>query len=101
MWSGLGYVAQYAVQFIFTVITARLLPPHDFGIMGLSVIVISVGTLFADTGTQAAIVHRAERLDEAINTAFISVPVSGLLAMGLGIGAAPILAWFYGEDQVL
>jgi O-antigen/teichoic acid export membrane protein len=101
MWSGLGYVAQYAVQFVFTVITARLLPPHDFGIMGLAVIVISVGTLFADTGTQAAIVHRAERLDEAINTAFISVPLSGLLAMGLGMGAAPLLAWFYGEEQVL
>jgi O-antigen/teichoic acid export membrane protein len=101
MWAGVGYVAQYAVTFVFTVVTARLLSPSIFGLMGLAVVVIAVGTLFADTGTQAALVHREERLDEAVNTALVSVPLSGLAAAGLGVASAPLLAWFYDDSDVL
>lgn len=100
-WAFIGYIANYAVTFIFTVVTARLLSPHIFGIMGLSVVVIAVGTLVADSGTQAALIHRKDRLDEAINTALISVPLAGLTAALLGMAAAPLLAWFYDESQVL
>lgn len=100
-WAFIGYLGNYAVTFAFTVVTARLLSPHIFGIMGLSVVVIAVGTLVADSGTQAALIHRKHDLDEAINTALISVPLAGLTAALLGTAAAPLLAWFYGESQVL
>ena len=101
-WAFIGYLAHYGVTFVFTVITARLLSPEVFGIMGLAVVVIAVGTLLADSGTQAALVHREDDddLDVAVNTALISVPLAGLGAAALGIAAAPLLAWFYGESQV-
>jgi PST family polysaccharide transporter len=100
-WAFIGYLAHYGVTFVFTVITARLLSPEVFGIMGLAVVVIAVGTLLADSGTQAALVHRGDDdLDVAVNTALISVPLAGLGAAALGIAAAPLLAWFYGEPQV-
>ena len=100
-WAFIGYLGNYAVTFAFTVVTARLLSPHVFGIMGLSVIIIAVGTLVADSGTQAALIHWKDDLDVAINTALISVPLAGLGATLLGVIAAPILAWFYGESEVL
>lgn len=100
-WAFIGYLGNYAVTFAFTVVTARLLDPHVFGIMGLSAIVIAVGTLVADSGTQAALIHWKDDLDVAINTALISVPLTGLGAALLGVAAAPLLAWFYGEDQIL
>lgn len=100
-WAFIGYLGNYAVTFAFTVVTARLLSPHIFGIMGLSVVVIAVGTLVADSGTQAALIHWKDDLDEAINTALISVPLTGLAAALLGVAAAPLLAWFYDESQVL
>ena len=101
-WAFIGYLAHYGVTFVFTVITARLLSPEVFGIMGLAVVVIAVGTLLADSGTQAALVHREDDddLDVAVNTALISTPLAGLGAAALGIAAAPLLAWFYGESQV-
>ncbi|MBJ7454822.1 MAG: oligosaccharide flippase family protein [Thermoleophilia bacterium] len=100
-WAFIGYLGHYAVTFAFTVVTARLLSPEVFGIMGLSVVVIAVGTLLADSGTQAALIHRKDDLDVAINTALISVPLTGLGAALLGVAAAPLLAWFYDESQVL
>lgn len=100
-WAFIGYLGHYAVTFAFTVVTARLLSPEVFGIMGLSVVVIAVGTLLADSGTQAALIHRKDDLDVAINTALISVPLAGLAAALLGVAVAPILAWFYDESQVL
>lgn len=100
-WAFIGYLAHYGVTFVFTVITARLLSPEVFGIMGLAVVVIAVGTLLADSGTQAALVHHGdEDFDVAVNTALISVPLAGLAAAVLGVIAAPVLAWFYGESQV-
>ncbi len=100
-WAFIGYLAHYGVTFVFTVITARLLSPEVFGIMGLAVVVIAVGTLLADSGTQAALVHHEdEDFDVAVNTALISTPLAGLGAAALGIAAAPLLAWFYGESQV-
>lgn len=100
-WAFVGYVAHYGVTFVFTVITARLLTPDVFGIMGLSVVVIAVGTLLADSGTQAALVHRADDdFDVAVNTALISVPLAGLGAALLGLAASPLLAWFYGKPEV-
>lgn len=101
-WAFIGYLAHYGVTFAFTVVTARLLSPEIFGIMGLSVVVLAVGTLLADSGTQAALVHRGDDdFDRAVNTALISVPLAGLAAAALGVAAAPLLAWFYGESQVL
>lgn len=101
MWSGTGYLVQYAVTFAFTVITARLLDPSDFGLMGMAVIVLSVGTLLADTGTQSALIHRDHDLDAALNTALVSVPLSGIGAATLGCLAAPLIAMFYGQDELV
>jgi PST family polysaccharide transporter len=101
MWSSAGYVAQYAVTFAFTVVTARLLDPSVFGLMGLAVVVLAVGTLLADSGTQSALVHRQHDLDRAINTALISTPLAGLGATFIGCAVAPILALFYGDHRLV
>jgi O-antigen/teichoic acid export membrane protein len=101
-WAFVGYLAHYGVTFVFTVVTARLLSPEIFGIMGLSVVVLAVGTLLADSGTGAALVHRGDDdFDRAVNTALISVPLAGLGSAVLGVLTAPLLAWFYNEPQVL
>lgn len=100
-WAFIGYLGNYAVTFAFTVVTARLLSPHIFGIMGLSAVVIAVGTLIADSGTQAALIHWKDDFDTAVNTALISVPLTGLGATLLGVAAAPLLAWFYNESEIL
>ena len=100
-WAFIGYLGNYAVTFAFTVVTARLLSPHVFGIMGLSAVVIAVGTLVADSGTQAALIHWKDDFETAVNTALISVPLTGLGAAALGVAAAPLLAWFYDESEIL
>jgi O-antigen/teichoic acid export membrane protein len=101
MWSGAGYVAQYVVTFAFTVVTARLLNPSDFGLMGLAVVVLAVGTLLADSGTQSALIHREHDLDKANNTALNSTPLAGLGAALVGSAVAPILALFYGQHRLV
>lgn len=101
LWSGTGYVIQYAITFVFTVVTARLLDPSDFGLMGMAAIVLSVGSMVADGGTHSALIHRDHDVDAALNTASVSVPLAGLLAGLLGCASAPLLAAFYDDDRLV
>ncbi len=91
---------QYAVTFVFTVITARLLDPADFGLMAMAAIVLAVGSMLADGGTFSALIHREHDVEAALSTASISVPLAGLAACILGCAVAPLLAIFYGDDQL-
>lgn len=45
------------VQILASVVLARLLAPDDFGLLGMALVFIGVGQLFADFGLGAAIVR--------------------------------------------
>jgi lipopolysaccharide exporter len=59
-WTSLATAITLSLQFLQLVITARLLTPRDFGLMGAAMLVIGLGHTFADMGVSAAIIYRQE-----------------------------------------
>jgi PST family polysaccharide transporter len=84
-WSLTTLLAQTLLNVLSLAVLARLLTPHDYGVMSASLIVVAFGTMFASLGLGPTIVQRPE-----INRAHISVAT--LVAIGLGL-LMTLLQW--------
>lgn len=79
---------------------ARLLSPHDFGLVGTAMVVIS---LFESVtiGLYLALIQRQDSGRELFDTAWTLGLIRGGLVSGLLVVLAPFVGWFVGSDEVV
>ncbi|MEW6115770.1 MAG: lipopolysaccharide biosynthesis protein [Nitrospirota bacterium] len=95
LWSFLDAVAQRGVQFIISIVLARLLFPEQFGLIGMLTIFMAVTRTFLDSGFGAALIQKQEVTQTDICSIFYFNIAVGLAAAGLLSLAAPWIAAFY------
>lgn len=100
LWASVGWYSTFVLSFAFNIVTARLLTPDIFGLVGLVLIVVVIAQLFADAGTRAALIHREDRVEDAISTALISVPAAGFVGSAAIAALSPAFAAFYGQPRL-
>lgn len=84
------------VQFVVTMILARLLTPDDYGTVALLSVFIAISNVLVDSGFGKALVQRKNATQTDFNTVFyISLAVSCAAYAALFFGA-PLVARFYG-----
>jgi PST family polysaccharide transporter len=90
----------FALRVGSLVVLARLLDPHDFGLVGMVTVVTGVFSLFRDAGLGMVTVQSPTITREQISTLFwINLFVGFILAV-LTVACAPIIASFYGEPRL-
>ncbi len=94
-WTAASQAGKQIIQFIVSVVLARLLAPEDFGLMAMALVVISFIDIFRDLGTTASIVQRKELSAELLSSLFFLNVIFGLLTGGIVMLAAPVVAWLY------
>ncbi len=94
---GLGKV----LVFITTAILARLLTPDDFGLVAFATLAISYLSILKDMGLGAALIHRQEDPEETANTVFTLNFLLGITLTAITAIAAPWVAAFFREPQVI
>jgi teichuronic acid exporter len=100
-WRFSGVWVQFISQFGISIILARLLPPEDFGLVALAMIVIGFGQLVTDLGLGPSLIQRKILTAKHISVAFtLSVMSGGLLTILVFI-TAPILASFLQDARVI
>jgi PST family polysaccharide transporter len=93
--------AKFALNVGSTIILARLLAPHDFGLLAMVTTIIGLLRFFKDAGLSAATVQREGITHAQVSNLFwINTGVGGLLALIMAAGA-PVIAWFYREPSLL
>lgn len=99
-WSYLSIAVQGLLKLLALVVLARLLTPHDFGLVTLALIYTSFIERLAQSGIGPTVVQLRIASTELITTArFLSVSL-GIVSTGLVIlGAAP-LAYYLDEPQL-
>jgi teichuronic acid exporter len=100
IWNMMERVGVRIVQFIPTIILARLLSPGEFGLIGMVTIFIVITQIFLDSGFGLALIQKkdATYTDEC-SIFYFNILVGGLAFIALFF-AAPLVAAFY-EQPIL
>ena len=94
-WTFLEKLGTQLVHFVVTIVLARLLVPHDYGVIGMLAVFLSISQLFVDCGFGSAIIRKKDRTDADYSTVFWYNLVISLFCYCLLFAAAPIIADFY------
>lgn len=94
-WSALERFSLQGIQFIISLILARLLSPSDFGTVGMLAIFISISQTFVDGGFSNALIRKIDRTEIDCSTAFYFNIVVGLICYGLLFLLSPYIAIFF------
>lgn len=98
MLSGQGM--RILLQFLGVVTLARLLTPHDYGLLAIVVVLVGVGEIFRDFGLSSAAVRAPELSRAQSNNLFwINSSIGVVLGALLFAGAGPLAAAF-GQEEV-
>lgn len=95
IWTGVEKFSRQAVQFVIGIILARLLPPEDFGVIGMLAIFIAIAQTFTDSGLSSALIQKKNRTEVDCSTIFFFSTGVGVLFYLLLYAAAPLIADFY------
>ncbi|MDK7031540.1 MULTISPECIES: MOP flippase family protein [Klebsiella] len=100
-WVAVSQLFKIGVQLLNIVVLARLIPPSEYGLMAMALVVTNFATLVRDLGTSAAIIQRKDLSNRTINAIFwLNV------SMGLGIGVmivilSPLISFLFHEKKLI
>lgn len=100
IWSTVERFSVQGVQFIVMIVMARLLTPHDYGIIGMLAIFLAIAQSLIDSGFSQALIRKTDRTETDNSTVFyFNLIVSGLLYLVLFL-SAPLVAKFYHTPEL-
>lgn len=101
LWRFLERTGTQGIQFIISIILARLLLPKDFGTIGIISVFIVVANVFIQNGFGSALIQKKEVDDKDYSSVFyINLSVSIILYIILYV-SSPLIARFYAEPLLI
>ena len=101
IWSALEVLFRHGLQFLVTVIVARLLVPADFGLFSIAMMLVAVASVIADGGLSYSLIQRKDVSHTDESTVFWLQCILGLfVALGL-YALAPYISEFYDQSQLI
>lgn len=95
VWSAIHKFANVLLGFISGIVLARLLTPHDYGVIGMLTIFLAVSNTFIDGGFGSALIQKKNATEEDYSTIFFwNLGLSVFLYLVL-FACAPLIASFY------
>lgn len=89
------------IQFIVSIILAKLLTPEEYGIVGLITIFITIANVFVQNGFNTALIQKKNADDVDFSSVFyLSLGVAAVMYAVLFAGA-PLIAAFYEEPELV
>ncbi|MEI6564878.1 MAG: lipopolysaccharide biosynthesis protein [bacterium] len=96
-WSALETLGLTILQFVFSIIMARLLTPEQYGLIAVLGVFITLAQTFVDSGFGSALIQKREPSQTDITTVFVFNMVIAVVCVGAVCGVAPWIAGFYGQ----
>ena len=100
IWSGIDNVAQMGVQFIVSIVLARILTPDDYGLLGIMMIFTSVCTALINSGFTTALIRKPEADDDDYNTSFMVNMGMSIALYALVFILSPHIADFFEREEL-
>jgi O-antigen/teichoic acid export membrane protein len=100
LWVGGSNLLNNLLRFVGQVFVARLLVPEQIGLMGIALFFLRVLDVLSQPGLSAAIIHRTERVREAVDAAWSALILRGIFLAALTYVCAPLVARFYEQSTL-
>jgi PST family polysaccharide transporter len=99
--SVLAMVVTQLFRLIIIAALARLLSPSDFGVIAMTMGVLSVGIVFRDVGLSSATIQREDLTNSQVNTLFWVNLAFGAAATLVACACAPLVAAFFDDPRLV
>ncbi|WP_321438080.1 lipopolysaccharide biosynthesis protein [uncultured Bacteroides sp.] len=100
-WSFADNLVTAGVSFLVGIVLARLLSPHEFGILGMITIFIAISTSIIDSGFSNALIRKTDAKDIDYNTVFYFNLFIGIIIYLILFFSAPAISNFFKEPQLI
>lgn len=102
---GAGWIlaARFAMRvlgFVNTIVLARLLAPHDFGVIAVGTTAFQLLQGLTDIGVSQAVVRFQDTTRDEVDTLFTLSAARGVLVAAVMIAVAPFAGAFYGDPRM-
>lgn len=95
IWSAIDRFSAQGIQFVFSILIARLLVPEDYGVIAMLGIFMAVSQTFIDSGFGTALIRKIDRTETDFSTVFyFNIVVAAVFYLILFF-SAPAIARFY------
>lgn len=100
LWDLSGSFVRQVAGFVISIILARILEPEDFGVIGMSLVFVSISEVFVDVGFTSGLIQQKNTKDITYSSIFhVNFAISLLFTVGIII-SAPYISDFYGVPKI-
>lgn len=100
IWSAIERFSVQGIQFLLSIVLARLVVPSDYGMIAMLSIFLAVAQQFVDSGFSNALVQKKNRSEIDFSTVFYTNLVIAIVIYSVLFAAAPWIARFYAIPQL-
>lgn len=98
--ASVGYVISQVISLASYLVLARLVTPSQFGRFTAAIVVVGLGAVVGESGMLAALIQRRDRLQAALESAFVATVGAGLLLTALALLTAPLIGVFFSSGAI-
>lgn len=99
-WNFTSRLGTQLFQLGFNIVLARILSPHDYGLIGMLVVFTGFAVILSDSGLSAALIYRQDITDAHTSSVFWLQSGIGLALTLIFYFGAPFVAIFYDMPQL-
>lgn len=100
VWSGIQKYSGQAIQFVISIIMARILSPADYGLIGLVMVVITILQTINESGFLEALLHKLDRDDLDYSSVFVANVCLGVGLYAILYFIAPSVGVFFEQPEL-
>ena len=100
IWSFIDNIANIGIQFVISIILARLLTPHEFGLIGMIMIFIAISQSVVDSGFSQALIRKTDCTEIDYSTVFFFNFLIGLCIYLVLFFSSGVISSFFNEPQL-
>lgn len=99
-WNAFSQFFKVGVQAVNLIYLAKVIPPGEYGVMAMAVVITNFGILLRDLGTSAAIIQRKELTESIKNTIFWLNTILGFSLAAAIVLLSPLVAKIYHQPEL-
>lgn len=101
MWNAIERFSTQGIQFVLTIVIARILSPDDYGLVAMLGIFMAIAQTFIDSGFSNALIQKQNRTEADCCTMFYFNIVVSVSIYILLFFSAPLIARFYNQPELV